>query len=508
MSKKIRVRFAPSPTGYLHIGGLRTALFNYLFAKKNEGTFILRIEDTDRARYVAEAEDYILKSLNYCGLGLDESSVDGGEYGPYKQSERKDLYTERIKELIANGSAYYAFDSSEEIETMRNQVEHFQYGHSTRMQMKNSLTFSEEETKNWIEAEKPYTIRFKMPENKDIAFTDLVRGEVKFNTSNLDDKILLKGDGMPTYHLANICDDHAMKISHVIRGEEWLSSTTLHVLLYEAFGWHTPEFAHLPLILNPSGPGKLSKRAGKKFGFPVFPLEWKDDESNSVQPGFKEIGFIPEAFNNMLAFLGWNPGNDQEIFTMDELIKNFDLSKVQKAGARFDWEKAKWFNQQFLQNQDEAEIAKNIKSILTKYASTEDSRLEKAVALVKERMTFYPDFEDNAAFLFEAPIDYDEKNVRKRFKPVNEIHFKNLLFEFEGINNWNEAEIENTLKSYLSNNDLGFGAILPGFRIMLTGKMGGPSVFEIAEFIGKEETKNRIQVGIEKFKAILDAAQS
>lgn len=504
MSKKVRVRFAPSPTGYLHIGGVRTALFNYLFAKRNNGSFILRIEDTDRSRYVAEAEKYILDSLAFCGITLDESIETGGDFGPYRQSDRKESYQKNVQTLIENGSAYYAFDSSEELKAKKDVDQHWQYGFATRMEMKNSLTFDKEETENWLNSKKPYTVRFKMPENEEVTFKDIIRAEVTFNSNKLDDKILMKADGMPTYHLANVCDDFAMQISHVIRGEEWLSSTALHILLYNAFNWEAPTFAHLPLILNPTGPGKLSKRAGKKFGFPVFPLKWIDDEKQSEQPGFKEMGFNKDAFNNMLAFLGWNPGTEQEIFSLDELVENFDLSKVQKSGARFNWEKAQWYNQQYLQKMDNATIAKELKTTFAKkLESIEIEKLSKAVALVKERMTFLQDFFEQANFLLEAPNSYDEKNVKKRYKTQNINHFKNLISDFENLEAWQEEKIESNLKSFLEKNELGFGAILPGFRLLLTGKMGGPSVFAIAEFIGKEATLERMKAGMEKFETLI-----
>jgi len=505
MNNNIRVRFAPSPTGYLHIGGLRTALYNYLFAKKNKGTFILRIEDTDQNRYVAEAETYIVDSLKWAGILPDEGPNFGGDFGPYRQSERKELYHGYVHTLLENGKAYYAFDSASELEQMRETAKangnaHQQYDASVRMKMKNSLTFSEAETQEWLDSEKPYTIRFKMPTDETIEFEDVVRGKVTFNSSELDDKILMKADGMPTYHLANIVDDHLMQISHIIRGEEWLSSTPLHVMLYKAFDWQPPTFVHLPLILKPSGKGKLSKRDGEQHGFPVFPLKWMNEDKNVEQPGFKEIGFLPEAFNNMIAFLGWNPGNEQEMFINDELIQHFSLERIQKAGARFDWEKAKWFNKEHLMKMSAIDMLAPIKEtneqLLTGF---EDEKIVKAIDLVKDRMTFYPDFEGQASFLFQAPKNYDEKNIKKRYKTDNEHHFKNLITAFEGVEQWESTNIESTLKAYLEQHELGFGVILPAFRIMLTGIMGGPSVFDIAAFIGKETTLNRMNTGLQKF---------
>lgn len=505
MNNNLRVRFAPSPTGYLHIGGLRTALYNYLFAKKNKSTFILRIEDTDQKRYVAEAETYIVNSLKWAGILPNEGPNFGGDFGPYRQSERKDLYQQNVLTLLENGKAYYAFDSAEELDQMRatakaNGNAHQQYDASVRMNMKNSLTLGETATQEWLKSDKPYTIRFKMPIDETIEFEDVVRGKVTFNSSELDDKILMKADGMPTYHLANIIDDHLMQISHVIRGEEWLSSTPLHIMLYKAFEWQVPIFVHLPLILKPSGKGKLSKRDGEQHGFPVFPLKWMNEEKSVEQPGFKEIGFLPEAFNNMIAFLGWNPGNEQELFTQNELVERFSLERIQKAGARFDWEKAKWFNKEHLMKMAAQEMLLAIKEANQQLLNGfEDDEIVKAIDLVKDRLTFYSDFEKEANFLFKTPTSYDEKNVKKRYKTENTPHFKNLITAFESLEQWQSANIESALKAYLEQNELGFGAILPAFRIMLTGIMGGPSVFDIAGFIGKEATINRMKLGLQKF---------
>jgi len=505
MNNNIRVRFAPSPTGYLHIGGLRTALYNYLFAKKNGGDFILRIEDTDQNRYVAEAETYIINSLKWAGIIPDEGAGFGGDFGPYRQSERKNLYNKHVQTLVDKGKAYYAFDSAAELDEMRETAKangnaHQQYDAAIRMTMKNSLTFTEAEVADWLASKKPYTVRFKMPTEETIEFEDVVRGKVTFNSSELDDKILMKADGMPTYHLANIVDDYLMQISHVIRGEEWLSSTPLHVMLYNAFNWQHPIFVHLPLIMKPTGKGKLSKRDGEQHGFPVFPLKWLNEEKNVEQPGFKEIGFLPEAFNNMIAFLGWNPGNEQELFSMEELVESFSLERIQKAGARFDWEKAKWFNKEYLMKLPTEEMVSSVKELNTILLNGVDNdAIVKAIDLVKDRMTFYTDFESQANFLFKAPNSYDEKNVKKRYQQKNTVHFKNLTEAFEGLQTWQSADIEATLKTYLEKNELGFGAILPAFRIMLTGFMGGPSVFDIAGFIGKKATIKRINKGLVKF---------
>lgn len=509
MSNLVRVRYAPSPTGYQHIGGVRTALYNYLFAKKNNGTFILRIEDTDRTRYVASAEKYITESLKWAGIEPEEGFGYGGDYGPYRQSERQAIYKQYVQQLLDEDKAYYAFDTSEELDEMRERLKqsgnaHQQYDASTRNDMKNSLTFTKEETEKWLYDNKPYVVRFKMPKGESIVFNDIVRGEVTFSSDQLDDKILFKGDGMPTYHMANIVDDNLMQISHVIRGEEWLSSTPLHVMLYRAFNWQPPTFVHLPLILKPTGKGKLSKRDGEQHGFPVFPLNWINDETGMEQPGFKEIGFLPNAFNNMLAFLGWNPGTEQELFEMDALVDAFSLERIQKAGARFDWEKAKWFNQQYLHQMKAEELLPTIKQQFTGLlGNSSDEKVKQAIDLVKERMTFSNDFEVQASYLFTAPKTYDEKNVKKRYKATNVNHFNNLIEKFNAIDGWESTKIEQELKAYLEANELGFGAVLPGFRLMLSGIMGGPSVFDIAAFIGKEESLARMKSGMKAFETLI-----
>lgn len=509
MSNSVRVRFAPSPTGYLHIGGIRTALYNYLFAKKHGGTFILRIEDTDRNRYVASAEQYITDSLQWAAIEPDEGVGYGGAYGPYRQSERKELYQQYVQQLIEEDKAYYAFDTPEELEAMRERLKAEgkatqQYDAHTRASMKNSLTCTEEETKNWLGSEKPYVVRFKMPKSEEVTFKDEVRGSVTFNTDQLDDKILMKADGMPTYHMANIVDDHLMEISHVIRGEEWLSSTPLHVMLYKAFNWQAPAFVHLPLILKPNGKGKLSKRDGEQHGFPVFPLKWFNDDAQIEQPGFKEIGFLPDAFINMLAFLGWNPGTEQELFSKEALIKQFSLERIQKAGARFDWEKAKWFNQQYLHKMEAKELLPSIKKHCAELVETaSDESILSAIDMMKERMIFSTDFKNQAHYLFKQPQNYDEKNVKKRYKAQNVEHFSHLSEQFNALPNWESSAIEQCLKQYLEENELGFGVILPGFRLMLSGTMSGPSVFDIAAFIGKETTLERMKNGMEYFQELI-----
>ncbi|MCK4638754.1 MAG: glutamate--tRNA ligase, partial [Bacteroidales bacterium] len=421
---KVRVRFAPSPTGPLHIGGLRTALFNYLFAKKNNGDFILRIEDTDLARYVPGAEEYIIESLKWCNIKIDEGITVGGLYEPYRQSERKGIYRKYAKQLIDNGYAYYAFDTPDDLEQMRGRLKAEksstqQYNAITRSSMKNSLSLTNEEVKQRLESGEPYVIRFKIPGNEEVTVNDLIRGKVTVNTSELDDKVLFKSDGMPTYHLANVVDDHLMKITHVIRGEEWLPSTPLHVLLYKAFGWENkmPEFAHMPLTLKPDGKGKLSKRDGDRLGFPVFPLQWTNPITKEVFSGFRESGYFPEAFINILAFLGWNPGTEQEIFSMDELTKVFSLERIVKSGSRFDPEKAKWYNHQYLIKKSDDELAELYKSILKEKGIDADlNYLKKICALIKERVNFVSEFWDQSYYFFEAPTEYDQKVIKKRWK--------------------------------------------------------------------------------------------
>jgi glutamyl-tRNA synthetase len=503
-NSSVRVRFAPSPTGPLHIGGVRTALYNYLFAKKEGGTFVLRIEDTDQTRYVASAEDYIMRSLKWCGFEPDESPEKGGDFGPYRQSERKEIYKKYADQLLDEGKAYIAFDSSDELAEMRKKLEEAkssnrQYNFETRGEMRNSLTLSEEETKRLMDEGAEYVVRLKMPENEDIVFTDEIRGEVIVNSSNLDDKVLFKSDGMPTYHLANIVDDHLMKITHVIRGEEWLPSAPLHVMLYRAFGWEDtmPKFAHLPLILKPTGNGKLSKRDGDKGGFPVFPLEWKDPESGNISMGYKEEGYLPEAFVNMLALLGWNSGTEQELFSLDEMVQAFSMDRVHKGGAKFDPDKAQWFNENYLRELDDNKIAETLKPEAEKLDFNSDLNHLKGVSkLMKERVTFIPQMLKDGAYLFEKPTEYNAKTVKKKWKDQSPEIVNDLAEKFRALDSWTAENLENTFKSYLEEKGVGFGQAGPALRLVLTGEGGGPSLFEIIELIGREETLERMEKGV------------
>jgi len=493
----IRVRFAPSPTGPLHMGGVRTALFNYLFAKKHNGKFILRIEDTDQSRYVEGAEDYIMESLAWCGIQFDEGIKEGGDFGPYKQSERKAIYQDYVQQLIDSGNAYYAFDTAEELNAERAKAEaektSFAYNYITRKQLNNSLNLGFAETLKRIEAGDDYVIRFKMPnEPVDVPMKDIIRGEVTYNTANLDDKVLFKSDGLPTYHLANIVDDHLMQISHVIRGEEWLPSMPLHVLLYKALEWKAPEFAHLPLILKPTGKGKLSKRDGDKLGFPVFPIEWNPTTGESAS-GYREEGYYPEAFINMLALLGWNPGTEQELFSMDELIKSFDLVRVNKAGARFDPEKTKWFNHQYLIQKSNETLATEFKPILDeKQIVFDDSKLAHIIGLVKERVQFVSELWEQLDFFFIRPETYNPKLLKKSMKGdaldlLKEI--KTLLSEQD---DFSSQKLEDIVKSWIESKEIGFGKVMTPLRLALVGEGKGPHLFDILEILGKTESLQRI----------------
>ena len=502
---KVRVRFAPSPTGPLHMGGVRTALFNYLFAKKHGGDFLLRIEDTDQTRYVPGAEEYILESLKWCGLDPVEGPGIGGEFGPYRQSERKEMYREYAMQLVEKGHAYYAFDTPEELDKLRMEAEAnksvFSYDLHTRSQLNNSLALSAEEVEQKINSGEPYIIRFKMPENKEVVEKDLIRGEVKFNTNQLDDKVLFKSDGMPTYHLANVVDDHLMQITHVIRGEEWLPSMPLHILLYEAFGWggNRPQFAHLPLILKPTGKGKLSKRDGDKMGFPVFPLKWTDPDSGDVSRGYREDGYFPEAFVNLLALLGWNAGTEQEFFTMDELIEQFSLDRVVKAGARFDPEKAKWFNRHYFQQKDDAFLVEAFKPILEdKGIEASDAVIRKVVGLIKERCEFVADLWEQGSYFFAAPESYDEKTVNKKWKEDTPEKLEAIMGVFQSVDQWEAASIKEAFSNFMNEKGWGFGVVMVPIRLALVGTSAGADLFEICELIGKEETIARIQHAIEK----------
>lgn len=503
MSKQVRVRFAPSPTGPLHIGGVRTALFNYLFAKKNNGVFYIRIEDTDQTRFVEGAEKYILEALEWLGISPDETIGKNEKFGPYRQSERKELYKEYAKYLIDNQLAYYAFDSAEKLDQLRKDSESngktFIYNHESREQLNNSLTLSKEEVAEKIANNEEYVIRFKTPTNEILLLNDLIRGEIKFDTNLLDDKVLFKSDGMPTYHLANIVDDHLMETTHVIRGEEWLPSMPLHVLLYNAFKWEAPQFAHLPLILKPVGNGKLSKRDGDKMGFPVFPLEWKTSEGTSS--GYREKGYFPETVINFLALLGWNDGTEKEIFSLEELTKSFDLNRVHKAGAKFDPEKNKWFNHQYLQKVDNKELAKRFLKILEskniKSELLDSNRIEKIVSLIKERANFVEDFWELSNYFFENPSLYDEK-ASKNWKEETPILMKELIKIIDNIDEFKSENIENIIKNWMTENEIGMGKIMQPLRLSIVGALKGPHLFDIIELIGKEKTKERIEFAIEK----------
>ncbi len=507
MPRKVRVRFAPSPTGPLHIGGVRTALFNYLFALRNNGDFLLRIEDTDQQRFVPGAEEYIIESLKWCGIKYSEGPDKGGPHAPYRQSQRKELYRQYADALIDNGSAYYAFDEPETLDAVRKQYESegktFQYDASTRMKMRNSLTLSKTETTSIIETGMPYVIRFKMPENLELTATDLIRGPVTFNTSLLDDKVLFKSDGLPTYHLANVADDYLMEITHVIRGEEWLPSFPLHVMLYKALGWDhvMPEFAHLPLILKPGGQGKLSKRDGDKLGFPVFPLQWTDPFTGEVSSGYRESGYFPEAVVNMLAFLGWNPGTEQEIFSLCELAEVFSLDRVGKSGSHFDPEKAKWYNQQYLKAKSDSDLAASFVPLLQeKGIPVKLDYLKKITGLIKERLIFPNDFWAQAHYFFVPPADYDIQMAKKVWKEDSPKHIKAILSILKGMSTFTSGKIEKEVQTYLEQSQTGFGKVATPLRLLIVGSGMGPHLFDIMEMIGKDETISRIQKGLEKFE--------
>ena len=497
MTKNVRVRFAPSPTGPLHIGGVRTALFNYLFAKKHNGTFILRIEDTDQNRYVDGAEQYIVDALNWCGMPFDEGPNTNKTFGPYRQSERKHLYKQYADELIASGNAYYAFDTSETLDFHRKDHEAkgktFIYNWHNRLKLSNSLSLSADEVDAKLDAGDDYVIRFKSPQDETLHLTDIIRGAIKIDTNVLDDKVLFKSDGMPTYHLANIVDDHLMEISHVIRGEEWLPSLALHYQLYHAFGWETPEFAHLPLILKPTGKGKLSKRDGDKLGFPVFPLQWTDLKTNDTSRGYKEDGYFPEAMVNFLAFLGWNPGTEQEIFNLGELIEAFDLKKVNKSGARFDPDKIKWFNHHYMQEQDNDVLAKTFKSQNSQLDEMDINYISMVIGLVKERATFVSDFWNLSHFFFTAPTSYDEKASKKAFKEGTKELMSKLVEIINNIEDFSVETLQADIKGWITSNEIGFGKVMMPLRLALVGALQGPDVFDIMFMIGKAETVNRIE---------------
>jgi glutamyl-tRNA synthetase len=502
MTRKVRVRFAPSPTGSLHIGGVRTALFNYLFARKHHGDFILRIEDTDQARFVPEAESYILESLAWCGLNYSEGPDKGGPFAPYRQSERN-VYRRYADQLLDSGNAYYAFDTPQALTALRTQYEKegklFQYDASTRGELNNSLTRTPEEVREMLDASQPYVIRFKMPEHQEVRVQDLIRGEVIFNTSLLDDKVLFKADGLPTYHLANVVDDYLMEISHVIRGEEWLPSLPLHVLLYRALGWEIgmPEFAHLPLILKPSGQGKLSKRDGDRLGFPVLPLQWTDQETGVTTAGYREAGYFPEAMINILALLGWNPGTEQELFSLDELVEAFSLERVGKSGSRFDPEKAKWYNQQYLKNKTVEELAGLVMPMLMKKGiKTDLSFVSRVISLVRDRMVFPQDLWEQAEYFFVAPATYDKQMLHKVWKEDTAVLISEVRELLQLAGEFDAAYLEALIRKHTEAKNLGFGRVMAPLRLLIVGSGMGPHLFEIMEMIGQEETIRRISVPI------------
>lgn len=501
--KPVRVRFAPSPTGPLHMGGVRTALYNYLFAKKNNGTFIIRIEDTDQTRFVEGAEAYILDALQWCGIIATEGPGIGGNHGPYIQSERKEIYKPYAEELVANDKAYYAFDTAEELDNVRAEAKamgmpNWQYNTVTRMSLKNSLTLSADDVKKRLDNGDQYVIRMKMPRNMDVRFEDIIRGWVVVNTNNLDDKVLFKSDGMPTYHLANIVDDHLMEISHVIRGEEWLPSAPLHVLLYDAFGWDSPKFAHLPLLLRPDGNGKLSKRDGDRLGFPVFPTDWLSADGEKYT-GYRESGYFPEAFVNMLAFLGWNPGTTQELFSLEELSDTFTLERVGKAGAKFDADKTKWFQQQYLRSTSDETLADVLSQKLNNKYDKE--ALVDVARLMKERATFIDDILTEGDYLLHRPENFDEQTVSKKWKADSGALMSEWNDRLKSLTDFYPSTIEVAFKSFLEAKQLGIGAVLPLFRLLITGAGMGPSMFEIASFIGQEECVERMYEGLDKMKS-------
>ena len=497
----VRVRFAPSPTGPLHIGGLRTALFNYLFAKKNKGTFILRIEDTDQTRFVEGAETYIKEALNWCNIPYDEGPGKNEKFGPYKQSERKHLYKAYAEELVKNDYAYYAFDSADALDEIRKSYEAdkktFIYNWHNREKLNNSLSLTDEEIKSKIASGEPYVIRFKTPKDEILVMKDLIRGTIKVNTSTLDDKVLFKSDGMPTYHLANIVDDHLMEISHVIRGEEWLPSMPLHVLLYRAFNWKAPEFAHLSLILKPVGKGKLSKRDGDKLGFPVFPLNWEDPKSGEISSGYREAGYYPETVVNFLALLGWNPGTEQEIFNLEELIGAFDISKANKSGAKFDPEKNKWFQQQYIHKKDIKELTSDFKKVLSEKGISTSKDLENITELLRERAIFNEDLYELGKFFFEAPTTYETKASKKAWKEGTGELMEELIKKIKTIDNFNTKDITTEIKAWITSKEIGFGKVMMPLRLALVGSLQGPDVYEIASILGKTETIERLEKAVQ-----------
>ena len=540
MERRVRVRFAPSPTGALHIGGVRTALYNYLFARQHGGDMLLRIEDTDSTRFVPGAEEYILEALDWLGIGIDEGlrakksrveskeSRDGieieavGEHGPYRQSERREIYHQYVKQLLDSGHAYIAFDTPEELEAKRTEIPNFQYDARTRLQMRNSLTMPADEVKRLVDGGEKYVVRFKVEPNEDVHVHDLIRGEVVINSNILDDKVLYKSsDDLPTYHLANIVDDHLMEISHVIRGEEWLPSAPLHVLLYRAFGWEDtmPQFAHLPLLLKPDGNGKLSKRDGDRLGFPVFPLEFHNQKDGTVSSGYRESGYLPEAVINFLALLGWHGTGDKELYTMDELIKEFSLDRVSKSGAKFDYEKGKWFNHQYLQLKSNEEIAELFMPVLESKVESKKTKAEvaKIVGLVKDRVNFVPELWEQVNFFFIAPTEYDEKSLKKRWKEDSPRHMQELLGVLETVSeeDWHKSyattddngnavtrwHLDDVVMPWIAEKEYGVGIVMNAFRICLVGEARGPHIWAITDILGKEETLARVRAAILALKS-------
>lgn len=501
MANTVRVRFAPSPTGGLHLGGVRTVLYNYLFARHHGGQFILRVEDTDQNRFVEGAEEYIVNCLQWCGLDPDESPQKGGPYAPYRQSERKHLYYEYAQKLVETGYAYYAFDTPQELEDMRanfksEQNTNPQYDSSRRLQMRNSLTLPAEKTLELLGNGTPYVIRIKMPANGKVKFTDMIRGEMEFDTNLVDDKVLLKADGMPTYHLAVVVDDYLMKITHAFRGEEWLPSAPVHILLWKYLGWEAdmPQWAHLPLILKPDGHGKLSKRDGDRLGFPVFAMNWSDLRTGETTEGFREKGFLPEAFVNMLAMLGWNDGSEQEIFSLHELVQKFSIDRVHKGGAKFDYEKAKWFNHQYLQRTDDSRLAQLVRPYIeTHGVNPDEAYLAKVCGLIKERCTLLPDFWEQGHFFFETPAKVDTASIKDKWNDTKKAFFESWITALETLPNWDHTVLEQSFNSCMEQHGLKKGDVLLPLRIMLVGGKYGPGVFVIAEMIGKEETVKRIK---------------
>ncbi len=505
--KRVRVRFAPSPTGGLHLGGVRTVLFNYLFAKKNHGDFILRIEDTDQNRYVDGAEAYISDCLEWCGLTPDESPVAGGPYAPYRQSERKAIYREYAERLVRQGNAYYAFDTPEELEQNRREIPNFQYGQVYRDGLRNSLSLTEHEVNELLDAQTPHVIRIKIPADERVSFNDMIRGQVSFETNQVDDKVLLKADGMPTYHLAVVVDDYLMKVSHAFRGEEWLPSAPVHLLLWDYLGWKAdmPKWVHLPLILKPDGHGKLSKRDGARLGFPVYAMNWFDAKTGELTPGFRELGFLPEAFLNLLATLGWNDGTGQEIFTLDELVEKFSLDRISKAGAKFDFEKAKWFNAEWIKKLKAESLKLKVKAVLEGKGIVvhDDDYLLKVIEQVKDRCVLLPDFYHQAVYFFEAPKEYDVNSVKPKWTDAKTGFFNTLITALSAIEAWEPVVVETTFKALADEKAIKAGELLLPFRIMLVGGKFGTHVFDIATLLGKDETIRRIEKALGVFAAQL-----